>query len=179
MTTRFISMLAIGSLAMAACGAGDDATDDPADDPTDGATVETSTDTGASGGGAGGARAEAARLAIEAASAEGLVLDAACVDGLAAQLTDDDARALVDAGIDGDPALSAEGDLLMAQLLTCVDQGALVDLFVDGLEQSGETFDEACVRENLADVDLGQALDEDESPRDLLSAVVDCVDLGG
>ncbi len=179
MTTRFISMLTVGALALAACGAGDDPSGDPTGDPADGATVETSGDTGASGGGARGVRAEAARLAIEAASAEGLVLDEQCVDELAAQLTDDDARALVDAGIDGDPALSVEGDALVTQLLTCVDQGALVDLFVDGLEQSGETFDEACVRENLGAVDLGRALDEDENPRDLLSAVVDSVDHGG
>lgn len=178
MTTRFIAMLAVGALASTACG-GDDAADDRNDDPPDATTAETSGDTGASGGGVAGDRGEAARLAIEAAAADGLELDEACVDELAAQLTDDDARAMVDAGIDGDPALSAEGEALTAQLLTCVDQEALVDLFVDGLEQSGEAFDEACVRENLAEADLGRALDEDEAPRDLLSAVVDCVDLGG
>lgn len=178
MTTRFLSMLVVGALALAACGDGDAADDAPDDAAGDPAGTSAGSVDETSGGEAGGVRGEAARLAIEAAAVEGLELDAACVDELAAQLTDDDARALVDAGIDGDPALSAEGEALTAQLLTCVDEEALVDLFVDGLEQSGEAFDEACVRENLDAVDLSAALGEDETPRDLLSAVVGCVDLG-
>jgi hypothetical protein len=173
-------MLAVGALALAACG-DDDTADDAPDVPMGGSTAETAGADigGTSGGGVVGVRGQVARLAIEAAAVEGLELDAGCVDQLAAQLTDDDARALVDAGIDGVPALSAHGDALTAQLLTCVDEEALVDLFVDGLEQSGEAFDEACVRANLDDVDLGEARGEDESSRDLLGAVVDCVDLGG
>jgi hypothetical protein len=178
-TTRFISMLAVGALALAACGDGDAADDAPGDAAGDPAETSGGSVDGTSGAGVGGLRAEAARLAVEAAAVEGLELDGACVDEFAAQLTDDDARALVDAGIDGDPVLSAEGNELTAKLLTCVDEEALVDLFVDGLEQSGEAFDEACVRENLDSVDLSAALGEDETPRDLLSAVVGCVDLGG
>lgn len=152
MKTTLTATLAAGLLVLAACGDDDD--------------------------GASGVQGEAASQAIEAAQAEGLALDEGCVNDLAAQLSDEDAQAIIDAGPDGDADLSPEGQALTAELLTCVDQDELIDVFIQGLEESGQEVDENCVRENLEGVDLSSALgSEDEPPAELINAVFECVEL--
>lgn len=155
MRSRGIAALAVGGLLLAACGSDD--------------------------GGAGGAQGEAADAAMEAAAAEGFELDEGCVNDLAGDLSDEDAQAIVDAGPDGSADLSAEGEALSLELLTCVDSDALVDQFIEGMAQSGEDFDEACAREQLADFDIAElvATGDETPPTDLIQAMVQCIDIGG
>lgn len=155
MRTRRMAALAIGGLLLAACG-GDD-------------------------GGAGGAQGQAADAAMVAAAQEGFTLDEGCVNDIAAQLSDEDAQAIVDAGPDGDADISAEGEALSLELLSCVDSSALVDQFIEGMSESGEDFDEACVRERLEDFDIAELVAEggEAPPTDLVQAMIECIDLGG
>ena len=134
---------------------------------------------GGSDGEASGAQAEAAQQTIDAARASGLDLDEACVNGIAGQLSDEDAEAIVAAGPTGDPDVSAEGSALASQLASCLSEDALLDEFITGMEADGQVFDEACVRENLKDFDLGAlaAQGENATPSDeLLAALFECFD---
>ena len=156
MRTRRIAALAVGGLLLAACGS--------------------------DSGGPSGAQGEAADAAIAAADEEGFALDEGCVNDLAGQLSDDDAQAIVDAGPDGDAALSPEGEDLSLQLLTCVDGDELVDQFIEGMNESGQAFDEACARERLDDFDIAALVaagEGAEPPDDLIQVMIDCIEIGG
>jgi hypothetical protein len=107
----------------------------------------------------------------------GIELDRSCVEEIAAQLTDEDAQAIVDAGPDGDADLSAEGEALQADLFTCMDQSAIIDLFIQGIEESGQEVDDDCVQDALKDVDLAPLLESGEPPAEVVEAVLGCIDL--
>ena len=79
-------------------------------------------------------QAAAAQSAIDGAAEDGLTLDESCVNDIAAQLSDEDAE--LAAGED-DAELSPEGEALTVSLLTCADEDALVDVFIQGLSESG------------------------------------------
>ena len=145
-----ISAIAVGILVLAACGSDD---------------------------GASGVQAEAAQQALDRADDLGMDLDESCVQDLAKQLSDDDAQAIVDEGTDGDPDLSDEGEALTSDLLNCIGDDALIDLFIAGLGESGDNIDEDCLRDKLADVDLSAALSADDTPTELVTAVIECTDL--
>jgi hypothetical protein len=128
------------------------------------------------------AQAGAAAAAIEQAESGGIELDESCVNDIAAQLSDDDAAKVVAAGAEGDAELSAEGEALGVELLSCADEEALADLFITGLSESGQSFDEDCVREQLEGFDvteLAAASQGGEPPAELISSLVECLDLGG
>jgi len=130
-------------------------------------------------GGLDGPQAEAAAATIRSASEAGLELDEACVDDLAAQLSDDDAEAI--ASGDDDAEISAEGRALGAELLGCADADTLVDAFIAGMTESGQEIDEDCAREKLRDVDIPElvsATENGDMPSDLVAALTECVDLG-
>ena len=129
--------------------------------------------------GASGDQGEVADQLIEAAEAEGLALDRGCVEDLAGELSDEDAAAILAAGPDGDPQLSAEGDAVGDRLFSCVDTSAFADLIVTQLEDSGLDVDADCVRDALSGFDpnslAGAA--EGDLPDEMLNAMFDCVDL--
>ena len=153
MNKSFTLIIAIAGLALAACGSSD--------------------------GGAGGAQAEAAQQTIDAASEAGFELDEACVNDITEQLSEDDAQAIVDAGPAGNPAVSAEGSALASRLAGCLSQEALLDEFIAGMEADGQVFDEACVRENLAEFDLGELAtqgDNATASNEMVAAVFECFD---
>lgn len=132
---------------------------------------------GDGGGDSSGAQAQAAQQTIDAAKEAGFDLDEGCVNDIASQLSDDDAQAIIDAGPDDDPDISAAGSALAGQLGGCLGQDDLLDEFIDGMKADGEEFDEACVRENLQDFDLASiaAQGENAEPtRELFAALVDC-----
>jgi hypothetical protein len=135
---------------------------------------------GSDSGGASGAQGEAADLAIEAASEEGIELDEDCANEVAAGLSDEDAEAIVAAGPDGDADVSAEGTAIGLELMSCADNDQIVDAFIEQMNESGETFDEDCVRDGLEGVDLAEAASEATSgtPEELVNAVIDCFELG-
>ncbi len=144
MRTRLIGSLAIATLSLAACG-----------------------------GGSGGQQDEVADMMLEAASEEeGIDLDEDCVRETAGKLSDDDAKKIVDAGMDGDPELSPEADALAAEMFSCVNTDALVDEMI--AELGGEGVDADCLKRVLGDVDP-QALADGEMPDGLF----ECIDLDG
>ena len=151
MNKTIISVLAAGTLVLAACNSDD--------------------------GGASGVQGEAAQQAIDQAADEGIELDEGCVNDLANDLSDEDAQAIVDAGPDGDADLSETGEATTAELLDCIDPDALVDLFIQGMLESGEDIDEDCVREALEDIDLTGVINGEDPSTELITAVVECTNL--
>ena len=136
-----------------------------------------SDDDGGSGGGNSDAAKEVAKQTVEAAKADGLDLDEGCVADIAASLSDEDAAAIIDAGPDGDPEISPEGEELSLGILACVDNDQLVEQFIQGMGDAGEEFDEACVREKLEDFDLteiAQAGPDAEPPTEMITAMIEC-----
>ena len=76
---------------------------------------------------------------------------------------------------------SAAGAALSLELLGCVDEDTLVDLFVEALAGSGQDFDEDCVREKLEEFDVADivaASQGAEPPADVVAAMVSCVSGG-
>jgi hypothetical protein len=108
------------------------------------------------------------------------VFDQDCVEDKAKDLSDDDAKAIAEAGADGDPVLSAEGEAAKLELAGCIDSDALVDEFIAGMAESGQDFDEACVREGLEEFDMAEiavaGAEGGDIPEGLLSSLIDCFD---
>jgi hypothetical protein len=124
-----------------------------------------------------GPQAEAAAATLEQAESAGLTLDEECVNGVASQLSDEDAEKVAS---NDDTDLSPEGDALGVELLGCADQEALVDLFIAGMAGSG--IDEDCARDKLADVDIADLVASSEGgdpPADVVAAITECAESGG
>lgn len=121
------------------------------------------------------AQAAAAQSAIDGAAEDGIVLDESCVNDIAAQLSEEDAEL---AAAEGDDALSPEGEALTVSLLTCADEDELVDVFIQGLSESGPTLDEDCAREALESFDVVEVLtaagEGSEPPQDFIEALTPC-----
>jgi hypothetical protein len=121
------------------------------------------------------AQAAAADAAIESAAADDVTLDRECVEGIAGQLSEDDARLAAD---DTEAELSAAGEALGTELLSCADADEIVELFIAGMSDGGEQFDEDCAREQLADVDvqaiIASAGDGEDVPAELIAALTPC-----
>jgi hypothetical protein len=121
------------------------------------------------------AQAAAAQSAIDGAAEDGITLDESCVNDIAAQLSDEDAEL---AAAEGDDALSPEGEALTVSLLTCADEDALVDLFIQGMSESGPTLDEDCARDELERFDVVEVLtaagEGSDPPQDFIDALTPC-----
>ncbi len=118
----------------------------------------------------------AAESAVESAAEDGVTLDRSCVNDVAAQLSEADAAL---AAQSGDAELSPEGEALTLGLLQCASDEDLVEFFISNLRDSGGTFDEDCLREELGAIDLqalivSSAQDEDP-PAEFVTAVESCV----
>jgi hypothetical protein len=152
---RLTAVLACAALALAACGDDDD-------------------DAAGDGGGGGDLQNEVADKLLDEEGDE-FQLDDDCVREKAAQLSDDDAQAILDAEGDEDPDLSPEGIALTAELLSCADADAMIDQLV---EQLPEGIDADCVREALDGVDLGDFASGGEPPSEFVDAMTECVQTG-
>jgi hypothetical protein len=155
---RVIAIAAIATLAIAACGSDDD------------------------GGGSGGdsVQDQAADQAIAEAAGEDIQLDEDCVRDVAGELSDEDAQAIIDAGPDGDAELSEAGEALSSQLFNCIGTDDLANLFIDGMKESGQDVDEDCVREQIGELDPSVLAEAgDEPPAEVVTALMECVSLGG
>lgn len=154
MRTSAAILASVLALTLAACGGGDDG-------------VELTDD-----------QAAAAQSVIDSAAEDGVTLEEDCVNEVAAQLSDEDAALAAE---DDEAELSAEGEALGIELLNCVDDEQLVDLFL--AEIGAEGVDEECAREALADFDLVEILrtaDEGTDPPDgFIEALEPCFASGG
>lgn len=156
--SRILIALAAGTLVLAACG-------------SDGGSSD--------GGSADGPQGDAAAKTIEQAAGDGVELDEDCVNEVASKLSDEDAEAIA-SGNDSD--VSEAGSALSIELIACADEDALADLFIEGMGASGDEFDEACVREKLADFDMTEVVEATQSgtpPADLVAAMMECINTDG
>ena len=71
------------------------------------------------GGSDGNPQGEVADIVIAAAEEAGASPDADCIRENAERIDDGDAAALVEAGLDGDPEISAETGEILADMLLC------------------------------------------------------------
>ena len=121
--------------------------------------------------GGGDDQEAAADLFLEQAEQAGIDGDDDCVREKADKLSDADAKAIVDAGSDGSPELSPEGEALSLELAGCVSTEDLMDQVLSSLP---EGVDEDCVRDALEDVDLS-AIAGGDTPPEFATAIAECV----
>ncbi|MET0663390.1 MAG: hypothetical protein ABWZ42_09690 [Ilumatobacteraceae bacterium] len=190
MKKKLITMIAAGTLVLAACGSDSDdgasdaeeATEDTTGDVQEEAADTTDAVEEDAAEPPSDVQEEAANTVIAATRRDGIELDAACVNDLTSQLSDEDAQEIVDAEAESDAAVSAEGTAIVSKLLSCAGNDEIIDAFIEQLNTSGQEFDEECVREGLEDIDLAElAASQDGqsgTPEEVISAVFDCFELG-
>lgn len=125
---------------------------------------------------------------------DGMTVDEQCVRDAVGKLSDDDLRAIVQAGEEGDPQVSAEADEIGTSLVECVtDFGddidtsgdgsvpsgiemtdALVDVFVEQLEASGVQADRPCIEQALQGIEVAELTDVMNNA-ELMSAITACI----
>lgn len=127
------------------------------------------------GGGPSGAQGEVVDTFDELASEQGIDFDRGCVEDLAADLSDDDAEAIVAAGTDGDAEISDEGEAIGERVFDqCVDVESYRDAIIEQLEESDDSIDADCIREALGDASTASEIEDA-----VFSAAFDCVNLDG
>jgi len=100
MHKTLIAALAASALLLAACGSDSD------------------------GGGGGAAQSELATLLTETFDEAGVAYDADCISEKTSQLSDEDAEAIVAAGVDGNPDVSDEADAIGDSIGDCFELGS-------------------------------------------------------
>ena len=144
---RITALLATSVLLFAACG------DDDDDD-------------------AGGVQAEAADEFIDQMRDEDVDPDEECVRTAFADMSDDDAQAIVDAGSDETPDLSPEAMAIVTEATTsCASSEDLIDSIIENLP---EGIDGDCVRDRLADADFDEMISSGTMPPEVEEAVTEC-----
>jgi hypothetical protein len=133
-------------------------------------------------------------VTLVSGSLAGMTVDEQCVRDAVGKLSDDDLRAIVAAGMDGDPTVSAEADAIGASLIECVtDFGdeldtsgsgsvpggiamtdALIDVFVEQIEATGLQADRPCIEQALAGIDIAQLADV-MNDSELMSTLSACI----
>ena len=125
--------------------------------------------TACGGSGSGGDQGEVADLFIELAGEEDLELDEGCVRDTTAKLSDADAAAIVEAGVDGDPEVSDDADAIADEILSCVDVSSYRDGLIDAISEGDDTIDADCLRDALGDLETAEEIDDA-----IFSAAFDC-----
>jgi hypothetical protein len=162
---RITGLVAASVLFLAACG-GDD------DDNAGSAQSETATATAdANGGSASGVQNDAANEIIDQADTANLDPDEGCIRDKAANLSDEDAQKIVDAGSSDTPDLSPAGLAIVAETMSCVSESAMLDQIIESLP---EGVDGDCVRDKLKDLDFGAIFESGTTPPEVDQAKSEC-----
>jgi hypothetical protein len=103
MRTRLFGTLAVAALALSACG-GDDGGSSPQDQVAD-------------------MMIEALNETTDLEGIEGIEIDEGCIRDKVGELSDEDARAIVAAGPEGNPDVSADADAVGEAMFECIDLG--------------------------------------------------------
>lgn len=176
MRTTLLACLTATTLTITACGGSDDSTTD------DSATDDSASDAGASDGGVNSdAEGEPAEVGVEqqrvvdlllsGAGDSGIELDEVCINENIGRLSDDDAKALADAGVGGEADISDEAAAIGETVFSeCVDAASYADAQVDAIGQIDETIDLECFRDAL------DGLTVDEIDEQIFDAATDCAD---
>ena len=164
---RRLAVAAISLGILAGCGGDDGAGGDASDDTS---------------GGGGGAELSADQQAVvdemmSSAETQSFDVDRACVEQVAAKLSDADAALLA---ADPTAEVSEAADDLSSELFGCIDSDDLADGYVQELEAAGTVFDEQCVRDAVAGFDPTAVTDASApAPRvELATLIYECVELG-
>ena len=99
MHKTLIAALAASALVLAACGSDSDGAGD-------------------------GPQSEVVTMLTESLDDAGVGYDADCLEDKISQLTDEDAEAIVAAGVDGDPDVSDEADAIGSSIGDCFEMGS-------------------------------------------------------
>ncbi len=131
-----------------------------------------SNDGGSSDGGSSSASGDQGRVAdllLSAAADEGFELDADCVNENVSELTDEDAKALADSGLEGNPEVSAAADAIGETIFSeCVDAASYLDALIASFGESDPTLDTECLASALE----GKTVDEIDD--ELFDAALSC-----
>lgn len=101
MRTRFVSIILVAGLALAACGGSDSGGGSPQDEVAD-------------------MMIDALNEEMEGEDMAGVTIDEDCIRDSSQDLSDDDAQKILDAGPDGDPVVSDDADAVAEALLECI-----------------------------------------------------------
>jgi hypothetical protein len=119
-------------IAAASCGSDNNSSSTTTGAPTsEGVSGNTTADStpATSGASAGGDLSESKQAVVDqtiaAAAATGITIDRDCFVAVVAQLSDEDAQLILEAGPTGDPTLSAAGAKLGSEAVKCVDTSTL------------------------------------------------------
>ncbi len=146
MRTTITACLAATTLLLAACGGSD-----------------------GDSGSASGDQGRVADLLLTAADEEGFALDADCVNENVGELTDEDAKALADSGLEGDADISAAADAIGEKIFSeCVDASSYLDALVQSFAADDPTLDTECLKSALD----GKTVDEIDE--ELFDAALGC-----
>ncbi len=101
--------------------------------------------------GGGSPQDEVAVLFADAMEEQDIAIDLECTKEAASSMSDEDAQAIVDAGIEADSDFSPAAAAFAARATSCLDVGALIDQLVDLLGE--DLVDADCLKEALEGVD--------------------------
>ena len=182
MRTRLFGSLSIALLVLSACGSSDDSSDsaDGASDTV--AAVDTTGDepAGEPAGepGDGSPQDQVADMLVDEMGAEGMTIDRDCARDAASKLSDDDARKILDAGVDGDPDVSDDAMKAAENMVSCIDTDQVVDQMIANMVDTmgEENVDVDCMKDALKDLDLANM---DDDGGEVATAMTQCVKMGG
>jgi hypothetical protein len=158
---RITALLAASALVLAACG------DDDDDDAQASATASAEDNDTATG-----VQADAADELIQQMDDENVDADEDCVHSAFADMSDDDAQKIVDAGSGDAPDLSPEGLAIVTQATAdCASGEDMINSIIEGLP---ENVDGDCVRDKLEDADFGDIVSSGTLPPEIEDAITEC-----
>lgn len=148
---RFIVLLAAGVLVLGACGSE--------------STAQLNAD-----------QERVVELVMQSSEESGLTLDETCVSEVVSRMSDEDAKTLAESDLGADVELSAEGEALGEELVTCLDRDEFINALVADLSASGINVDRDCIADALADVELTELFDSsgEGPPTEVIEALDAC-----
>jgi hypothetical protein len=121
---------------------------------------------------AGGVQNDAADEFIQQMKDGDINPDEECVHTAFADMSDDDAQRIVDAGSGEAPELSPEAMAIVTEATTsCASSEDLLNTIIEALP---EGIDGDCVRDKLAGVDLGDLASSGTMPPEVEQAMTEC-----
>ena len=121
---------------------------------------------------AGAVQNDAADEFIQQMKDEDINPDEECVRTAFADMSDDDAQRIVDAGSGEAPELSPEAMGIVTEATTsCASSEDLLNSIIESLP---EGVDADCVRDKLADADFGDMMASGTLPPEIEQAITDC-----
>ena len=141
MRITLTACLAAVTLALAACGGSDDP----------------SGDDGSEGSSAGGDQARVVDLLLGAAEGSGIELDETCVNETLGELSDEDAKAIADAGVEGNPEVSDAGNEIGDRVYNdCIDAESYLTSQANVLADNEESIDADCIIDELTGLTVNE-----------------------